>query len=247
MKINKQLFSAPVQRGLLLGLVCLLTVATTTRPAQAQRYKSTNQGLMSHLTFEGGGGITAPIGNSQKYIDLGWNFMLGAGYRANRRFSILAEWEFNGLNIPSDLALSLTQSQTPDGNDHLWMFQIDPKFDYARGSRLDAYVLGGGGFSRQLTTFTSSVTLACPVQTGPPASGSSGGGSGSCVDSLIVANESSNQGTMNIGTGGEWRTAPNGRGKIFLEARYVKVFSPTTTEPPGYHASIIPITFGVRW
>src|SRR6516164_9412657 len=41
-------------------------------------------GIVSHLTFEVGGGFNAPTPDSAPYITWGGNFTVGAGYRFNR-------------------------------------------------------------------------------------------------------------------------------------------------------------------
>ena len=56
---------------------------------------------------------------------------------------------------------------------------------------------------------------------------------GGCVGDVTVAQTSTNQGNLDIGLGGEWRVSPYDRGKIFLEARYVKLLSPNSSLPPG--------------
>ena len=249
MVIQIQSIKNATQRIAWLSLLCLL-VAGTTHPAQAQKYKGLHTGVMSHLTFEGGGGVTAPVSSTQNYANTGGNVLLGGGYRLNKRFSILAEWEFNRMGVPSDLAYTQSNGQTASGNEHIWTVGLDPKFNYIVRSRINGYVLGGGGFSRQLTSFTAGVLLPCGYSGYSGYSGFSGYGGGfggACVGSVNVSHESSNQGTLNVGTGMEWRFSPYGRSKLFLEARYVKIYTPNHGIPPGYYAQFVPVTIGYRW
>lgn len=204
---------------------------------KAPRY--TGKSWTDHLVVEGGGGVTAPAAGTQKYANTGFNFLLGVGYRVNKRLSFLAEWQFNRMGVPNTLAY--TTAQVPNGNEHLWTVGIDPKYDYVRGGRFDGYVLGGGGFSRALTSFTAPVPVPCGY-----GYGYGYGFGGVCAGSVTVSQHSSNQATLNIGTGGEFRFSPYHRYKLFVEARYVKMFTPSGL-PPGPNAMLVPVTIGVRW
>ncbi len=250
MVIKIQSIKNATQKIAWLSLMCLLAIVST-RPALAQKYKGLHTGVMSHLTFEGGMGVTAPASSTQNYANTGWNILAGGGYRMNKRFSLLAEWEFNRMGVPSDLVYNQSNGNAASGNEHIWTVGLDPKFNYAVRSRINGYVLGGGGFSRQLTSFTAPVLLPCGYSGYSGYSGFSGYGGGygggPCVGSVNVQHESSNQGSLNVGTGMEFRFSPYGRSKLFLEARYVKIYTPNHGIPPGYYASFVPVTLGFRW
>ncbi|HTU50681.1 MAG TPA: hypothetical protein VMF56_08810 [Acidobacteriaceae bacterium] len=194
----------------------------------------TGEGWGKHLVLEGGGGVTPAADGTQDYANVGWNALLGGGYRFNDRLSLLAEWNFNRMGVPHSLAYSA--AQVPDGNEHIWTIDLNPKFDVIHRDRTDAYVIGGGGFSRALTSFTFPVYVPCGYYF-----------YGGCVGDVTVAKTSTNQGNIDIGIGGEWRVSPYDRGKIFLEARYLRLFSPTSNLPPGGGAGLVPVTFGYRW
>lgn len=206
---------------------------------QRRTPRYTGEGSISHFVFEGGGGGTPAAGNTQNYANPGWNALAGIGFRFNDRLSLLAEWSFNRMGVPHSLAYE--QAQTPDGNEHLWTVDLNPKFNVIKMGSLDGYVIGGGGFSRALTNFTFPVIVPCGYGYG------FGYGYGGCVGNITVAHTSSNQANFDIGVGGEWRLSPYERGKIFLEARYVKLFTPNNGLPPGYNAALIPVTVGFRW
>ncbi len=196
------------------------------------RYTGTGWG--DHLILEGGAGVTPAAGGTQDYANTGWNVMLGAGYKFNDRLSLLAEWNFNRMGVPHSLAFE--QAQVPDGNEHIWTIDLNPKFNVIQRGRTDGYVIGGGGFSRALTSFTYPVYVPCGWYF-----------YGGCVGDVTVAQTSTNQGNVDIGVGGEWRVSPYDRGKIFLEARYQKLFSPKSALPPGQDAAFVPVTLGYRW
>jgi hypothetical protein len=200
----------------------------------------TGEGWGKHLVLEGGGGVTAAGGDTQNYADTGWNVLLGGGLKFNDRFSLLAEWNFNRMWVPQSLAIEA--AQVPAGNEHIWTADLNPKFDIIHGSRTSVYAIGGGGFSRALTSFTYPVYVPCWW-----GYGYGYGYGGGCTGSVTVAHTSTNQANVDIGMGAEWRVSPYERGNIFLEARYLKLFSPRSILPPGQDATLIPITFGYRW
>ena len=259
MSIAKTIFSTTLKRAACLALACGFPLAVG---LQAQTYSSstvsynlqnnyppnpqynsspsqknpryTGEGWQKHWTFEGGAGVTAPADGTQDFANTGWNILLGGGYQFDHRFSLLAEWNFNRMGVPHSLALA--HAQVPDGNEHIWTVDLNPKFNFFQHDRLDVYVIGGGGFSRALTSFTFPVYIPCGWYY-----------YGGCVGDVTVAQTSTNQGNMDIGFGGEWRLSPYEKGQIFLEGRYLRLFSPTSNLPPGGGAGLVPITFGYRW
>jgi hypothetical protein len=196
----------------------------------------TGEGWGSHFVLEGGGGVTPAADGTQNYANTGWNVLLGGGYNFNHRLSLLAEWNFNRMGVPQSLAFQA--AQVPYGNEHIWTVDLNPKFNVIHHNRIDGYVIGGGGFSRALTSFTYPVYVPCYYYYY---------GYGGCVGNVTVAKTSTNQGNIDIGIGGEWRVSPYDRGKIFLEARYQRLFSPTSSLPPGGGAGLVPVTLGYRW
>ncbi|MHB8303113.1 MAG: hypothetical protein ACYDC6_09810 [Acidobacteriaceae bacterium] len=199
----------------------------------------TGKSWTDHLVVEGGGGVTAPAGSTQKQANTGFNILAGAGFKFNNRLSLLAEWNFNDLGVPHSLANSI--AQVPGGNEHVWTVGLDPKYNFIRHGRFDGYAIGGGGFSRVLTSFTAPVAVPCGY-----GYGYGYGYGGVCVGNVTVSHHSSNQASMNVGAGAEFRFSAYSRFKLFTEARYLKVFTPQGL-PPGYDATFVPVTIGIRW
>jgi opacity protein-like surface antigen len=222
------------------GILHAQTDSTYNNP-RTPRYKGTS--WTDHVVLEGGGGGTAPVGSTTNFANAGFNVLLGTGFRFNNRLSTLAEWNFNRLTVPHDLAAA--KAQTPDGNEHIWSATLNPKFDYARNGRFDGYILGGGGFSRALISFTQPIAVPCGYGYGYGYG--FGYGYGACAGSVTVSHHSSNQGMLDAGTGVEFRFSPYNRTKLFLEARYQKYYTPKSSLPPGYDATLIPVTVGIRW
>lgn len=206
-------------------------------PAPAAQYggqsnvnHSAYQSRWDRLAVEAGGGFTAPLGNSSGDLTWGWNFRGGLGYNVNKKVAVLAEYEFDYNKIPGRI---LSEVGTPGGNVHTWSLTLDPEWKYKTAGNWGGYIIGGGGFYRQLTSFTEPVLvqgLYCTYFYCYPIY---------YTANAVVSHYSSNQGGLNIGTGvtlGNWNQA-----KFFAEARYEWL------DTPGHSTQIVPVTFGIRW
>lgn len=202
-------------------------------------------GLMSHMTYEIGGGFNAPTSDSSPDITWGGQFTLGAGYRFNNMLSAMLEYQFIDDKLPGAI---IAEAGATGGHVHIWSLSLDPVVDLTPKSKLDVYVTGGGGFYREVTSFTDPqqqqycTYFYCGVVT----------------QNAVVGHYSSNQGGWNIGGGIAHRFAGwNGDGKLklFAEARYLDVRTPAiTTQANGLGTTsvsagtkIIPVNVGVRW
>ena len=202
-------------------------------------------GIVSHLTYEVGGGFNAPSGYSASYITWGGNFTVGAGYRYNQNLSLNLEYQFIDSKLPGAI---IAEAGASGGHDHIWSFTVDPMYEFNPKSAIGFYAVGGGGFYRSVTSFTDPAQqqyctyFYCGVVT----------------QNVVVGHYSSNQGGWNIGGGLEHRFAGwNGDGKtrVFAEARYLDVLTPAVTTQAnglgtttvGADTKIIPVTFGVRF
>jgi len=203
-------------------------------------------GLMSHVTYEVGGGFNAPTSDSSAYVSWGYNFTVGAGYRFNRNLSLMLQYDFIHSKLPGAI---IAEAGATGGYDHIWSFTVDPMYEVNPKSSVTFYAVGGGGFYRKVTSFTDpNQQYYCQYFYG----------CGYVTTNTVVGHFSSNQGGWNIGGGLEHRFAGwngDGKMKVFAEARYLDVLSPAvTTEPNGLGATtvgadtkIIPVTFGLRW
>jgi hypothetical protein len=216
--------------------------ASAARQAGGQSYQSYGShsgGFTSHLTFEGGGGANAPIGNDTPFITWGGNVTAGVGYRFNPHISTFIEYQFIDDKLPGGL---IADAGAQGGDAHIWSFTLDPVLDFFPRRRNDIYLTGGGGFYRKLTSFTDpEETYICTYFCYPG------------VENVVVSHFSSNQGGANIGLGlthklGDSSTGSDGRLKIFAEARYLWIDTPQigTTNGLG-HTELVPVTAGLRW
>jgi hypothetical protein len=203
-------------------------------------YGTRDRGLLSHLTFEAGGGANAPSRGSGRYITWGGNVTVGAGYRFTPHFSLLTEYQFIDDKLPAAI---ISPTGANGGNAHIWSFTLAPVIDFFPQHRDDIYVTGGGGFYRKVTNFTDPVLVEycdyffCSITT----------------QNQVIGHFSSNQGGWNAGLGITHRVS--GRAKVFAEARYLQIDTPAVnSQPNGLGATrlaaetkLIPITLGLRF
>ncbi len=248
------------RRRPLLFALTLLTVFPL--HAQTSRYYTngtTNRTTwLDHFTAEMGAGITTGAGSSSNAGHLGWNMMMGAGYRWNRRLSVLLEGAFSMDGLPQAVLQRATSGAgNPDGDGDgdgcgssdidgdggcgggivpqgsggqytFWSLAVNPLFYYLRRGRWGGYIIGGGGLSWKQVSFTQN--------------GCSQTGYGYGCGPQVIASESSDQPMVDVGTGVSWTI-------LFLEARYVKMFTPTG-QYPGFgvaNTEFVPITLGARF
>jgi hypothetical protein len=205
---------------------------------QDSSYGYHDKSITSHLTFEGGAGANAPIGNDLQFITWGANFTGGVGYRFNKRLSSLIEYQFLDNKIPGALAADVG---TQGGHVHIWSLTADPVFDLFPSKKNSVYVTGGGGFYRKVTSFTDAEEVEecyyfCEDYT----------------ENVVVAHFSSNQLGANAGIGITHSLGSADMGdsklKVYAEARYLWLATPKYvqgTEVGG--TELIPVTIGLRW
>ncbi|MGC2400399.1 MAG: hypothetical protein WA510_11470 [Acidobacteriaceae bacterium] len=191
-----------------------------------------------HLAIEGGAGLNVPAGNTGTWQSVGYAINVGGGWMFNDRIGVLAEYGFNGANIPQS---TLSNIGEPNGHVHVWSLTLEPIVYYKTSGHIGGYVTGGGGFYRKVTTFTQPVYVGdyCDYFYG-------------CYpvyDNVTLSHFSSNQGGLNIGTGITFKPNSEGKVKIYAEARYVWVNSPTSS-PSSIGTGTVgmfPVTFGFRF
>jgi hypothetical protein len=221
------------------------SLAAAPNPSPRPQYGQTSsryptyQSRWSRIAFEAGGGFNAPVSDATTFSTYGGNLTLGAGWNFNKWLGTLIEYQFIDDKIPG---ATLAAVGAPGGYTRVWSFTIDPIVNLTSdASKFGAYFTGGGGFYRKVTTFTTPVpVLYCDYF-------------GFCyqtVQNAVIGHFSSNQGGMNIGGGLTWKAfGPDSKGKLFAEARYLWVDSPSAsaTQQGTGTFTTIPVTFGIRW
>ncbi|HUV68730.1 MAG TPA: hypothetical protein VMW15_03655 [Terracidiphilus sp.] len=199
--------------------------------------------LASKYALEIGGGLSAPT--DKKYLTWGGQFTLGGGYNFNKRFALLAEYQFMDNKLPGAL---IAETGATGGHAHIWSLTLDPVVSLFPKSSNDVYLTGGGGFYRKVTSFTDvQPTYFCQFYY-----------CGVGYAPQVVGHFSSNQGGFNIGGGYQRRMGgmyQDSKMKLFAEVRYVDVRTPAiTTQPNGLGTTsvaagtkVIPISVGIRW
>jgi hypothetical protein len=200
----------------------------------------------SNFALDFGGGFNAPQPDSSNDITWGGQFNVGAGYNFSPRFALLAEYQFMDNKLPGRM---IAETGANGGNAHIWSLTLNPIVSLFPKSKHDIYLTGGGGFYRKVTNFTDpELTEWCDFYYG-------------CyydTTDVVVGHFSSNQGGWSIGAGYQRHIGGangNGRMKLYMEARYLQIFTPAvTTQPNGLGTTsvsadtkLIPVTFGVRW
>jgi hypothetical protein len=203
----------------------------------AQKYnQSFDNSLINHIAIEAGGGFNRPVGYARTFSTWGGNLALGGGWKFNRWFSTLAEWQYLSDKIPGNY---LAQAGVPGGHIHVWGLTLEPTFNYQTSGKLGGYVFGGGGFYRRVTTFTvpqqeEQCDYFCYEET----------------VNVPIAHYSSNQGGWNVGGGVTWKAlGQDSNAKLYVEARYVRVNSPSSNVfgTPDGEFTAVPISIGFRW
>ncbi len=196
---------------------------------------------MGNIAAEGGAGFNTPVGNSGPFLTWGGNFTGGVGLHVTKRISALVEYQFADDKLPGVVAAA---GGGTGGNAHIWSFTLDPVIDLMPKWTNSAYVTGGGGFYRKLTSFTSpEETEECDPYYG----------CGIYTVNGVVGHYSSNQLGANVGFGITHRLGGiygDGSAKIFAETRYTYVASPRFTPVfsiPVGTTGLVPVTVGIRW
>ena len=192
--------------------------------ANAQEY--------SKITGDIGGGYTAPVGATGRYLDLGWNVGAGLGFNFSSHAGIKLNLGYNSMGINSG---TLSSVGVPGGDVHIFQATIDPVVHLTpSSSRLDVYVTGGGGLFHREQEFTAPTILTgsayVPFLGVFPVSV----GASQVLSSYTVTKPGFDVGA-GIGLG------KVGRGKLFMEAKWDHMFM-------NYgHTDYIPVTFGYRF
>jgi hypothetical protein len=193
---------------------------------------NSNKGILSHLTYEFGGGFNRPNANTRTYLTWGGNFGGGVGYRFNDRLRAFLDYQFIDDKLPGSV---IAEVGAEGGHAHIWSLTANPEVDLLRKRANTPYLTGGFGFYRKVTSYTD-----------PQEVEDGFGGVGE--QNQVVAHFSSNQYGGSIGAGLRHRLSSDGNMSVFAEVRYLFVNTPSN---PAYNVlgstAIIPLTVGVRF
>jgi hypothetical protein len=219
------------------GAAAMPAASAASGAGAGQHQGSWKHGLVNNIAFEAGGGFNAPIGNDIPFLTWGGNFSVGGGLHFSKRFSLLAEYQFMDDKLPGGL---IADAGAQGGHAHIWSLTLDPVIDLFPKRTNSIYVTGGGGFYRKVTSFTDPEEVEqcyyfCEIGT----------------ENVVVGHFSSNQGGVNFGFGLTHRLgglSGDGKMKVFAEARYVYLNTPSLNQTNGLGTTeMLPVTVGLRW
>jgi hypothetical protein len=186
---------------------------------------------VSHIAFSVGAGFTAPVGNTGRNLDYGWNIGGGAGYNFNSYVGALIDLNYNSMGINSG---TLQNIGVPGGDVHIFSATVDPIVHLMPKSRIDLYVTGGGGLYHRTQEFTAPA-VANVAGFDPFFGFFNVGVPTTQILSSYTVNKPGIDAGMGVAFGSKWH------GKFFAEAKYNRIFV------GNYHTDYLPVTFGFRW
>lgn len=184
------------------------------------------------FSFAAGAGFTQTVGNTGRHLDDGWNIMAGGGYNFSRYLGAMIDLGYNRFGINS---VTLTNAGFPDGNVSVFSATLDPIVHLTPGHHADLYLTGGGGLYHLNQEFTQP-TLSNVVGFDP----FFGFYNLAVPTTQVLSSYSINKPGVNAGAGIAFGT--KWHGKLFAEARYVKIFTGNDR-----HVDYVPVSFGFRW
>jgi len=239
-----------------------------TQPPPRRHYGRTNYSDRWHnsdgskkYVFEAGGGWTNPVGATAKDLTVNWKFQGGAGYFFNKKFGIMAEYNYDKFNdtlgnlqrqFVRYNALGLVdQNGNPisfaglDGTTHVWSVTLNPVYHFYQGDSFGAYAIGGGGFYRKVSNFTlPQAGVYCDFY----------GFCYSFVQNQVFDHYSNNAGGFNAGFGMTYKMGRFSSTQLYTEARYTWVNNqPSANSVGGLYpennkrTGYIPVTVGLRF
>jgi len=196
-------------------------------PAYAQDF--------SRLNFNIGGGVGFPLSDTQKFINNGANFVVGAGPNFNRVIGVDGEFMWHDLPVKRSVINALG---VPSASAREYSVTGNLILRIPTSSTLGAYLIGGGGWYHRSEEATAPGLVPGTVCPGFWVWW------GVCVNgffpaNIVIASSSSNAFGGNVGAGLTFRIADYL--KVYAEVRYHHA------SHSGIDTDILPLTFGLRW
>ncbi len=187
--------------------------------------------------IDGGGTITQRA--TENYLDNGWN--AGAGFTwfptSHLPMGIRIDGTYNDFTARRallDRAAATYQTRVDSGNQRMWGGDVDLEFDLPLSPYVRAYLLAGGGWYRQQTTYRQTNYQAGYIcywfGCGPGYYG---------VTGIVSRNTTEWHFARNAGLGFEFSMGP--WTSFFVEARYMRL------DPANAKSDFLPIRAGLRF
>ena len=224
------------------------------RPRYSDKWH--NSDGSSKLAFEFGGGMNIPAGATGHYQTPGWKISVGGGLNFNKAFGVLLQFDYDNMGVPREQIQAMQQFYLDNGattddvagmdaSTHLWSLTLNPVINFQGSGRAGAYLVGGAGYYRKITSFTLPATGCDPNYYYYY---------GICVP--VTMNQEFDRYTsgafgVNGGVGLTWKLSSFSSQRLFAEARYVwtnnKPDNGLLYPPNSYRTGYFPVTVGLRW
>lgn len=192
----------------------LLLLSLAVVPAAAQPGYFGPEPLRPTGSF--GAGFSTPVNPLANRLNTGWNLAGGIGV-TQTYLGVTVDAMLNDFGINRR---TLNQVGARSGSQMFWAVTVDPIFHVNDRGPLDFYVTGGGGLYGRYTKYRASAA-------------------NSGFD--LVRSEQILRPGVNLGAGFAFSLSDQSNIKLFVEARYHRMFT------PGPASSFIPVTVGIRF
>ncbi|XXF77446.1 outer membrane beta-barrel protein [Myxococcaceae bacterium GXIMD 01537] len=222
-----------------LALAISLGVLAFAGPALAQMEAvSTPE---KRVTFNIGGILSVPIGDTSDRFDLGGGFVAGLAFNFSNVLSVQGEYSLSGYSVKNDVF----QASGVDGDHQLQYGDLNAIVNIVPDRAVSFYVLGGGGIYYREVEITQIAGAAVVPYCDPWLF--------YCVTDVVpveevLASRSSTDFGLNGGVGVTVRLGSLVR--LYAEARYHYIFGPSFNTPSGSknaNGQYLPFTLGLRF
>jgi len=110
----------------------------------------------SRFAYSGGAGFTAPVGNTGRNLDYGWNVGAGFGVNIIPWIGVMVDLNYNSMGVNST---QLTNLGYGGGNLNVFSATLDPIIHVTPRKKFDLYFTGGGGIYHRTQDFTQPTVL----------------------------------------------------------------------------------------
>lgn len=100
------------------------------------------------FTMEALGGVSMPMGSAKDTMKLGYEVLIGAGWKFTPALTGLVEFQYDHFALTR---ATLTANNQPGGFTRIWSFNLSPRYYFRPNRKLSEYVtVGGGIYGREL-------------------------------------------------------------------------------------------------
>jgi hypothetical protein len=180
----------------------------------------------SRFTFEGGGGLSFPMGSAKNRLNAGYNFLLGGGVKFTPAFSGLLEFQYDHFSLTNQVLQAFEQ---PAGFNRFWSFTLNPRYYINPKGKVSGYATAGYGIYSRSLAFTDpsqAVGYCDPYY-------------GDCYSSgaPVIAEFTNYSGGFNVGGGLTYALGESGF-KFVTDLRYNRLLSHANNE-------FVTLSFGI--